>query len=292
MEYKINPQSVRNFTRFVITKDDNDKLKCADDDSTDFLHDLISLDDTGLYTATIKEPLIVDSHGIILDGNIRYFLLGQLKRYNVKVNPVPVNRIDATDDDLFLYQIKSNTGNRISVRERLKAIGEYIDHYTSLNPSIELKALRRSIKEKYGDTTYHYACLYDRYQALPKWLKQESDKLNVNPSISLKFFNNFGDDRKSWGKVVRDAIHTSKNKLAITTKNLENIKALPKSEHLLNDNVDTQDLTEDELKELALSSFKQIQEIVGSVNIDKYECRDWKKFLRVIDEFLYIIENV
>ena len=292
---RINPNSIRNFYDFTIVLD-NDNISCRTVDATNFLYEIIKIEDEKIIFELTNE-IVLNEDKIILDGNIRFYFLSQLRKICEKLNKdlivknLKVKTIKSNNDDIYFYQIKINVGNPITIKQRLEIIKRYINNYQKVN-RVDEKKIRKHIKEKYGNTLYNYACLLNQYENLPIWLKEKGDKLNVAPQVLIEFNRHFGTDKNKWKKLVSNAIQTSKNELKITRKNIENILNQPKSDLMLSEEVEVSILTDEELKEKSLELLEKIKERLPSVTLKNYESKNWKKFLSILDEFLYVIENI
>lgn len=293
---KINPKSVRNFIEYQLSFDGKN-FSCPEERATDFFYSLISFEKEKLIFE-ITDPFIINQNDIILDGNLRFYLKFQLEKikntlpYEVIFKQIPVKKINSSDDEQFLYQVKTNNKNPLSVKQKLEALNNYIKNYVLTDRNASVEEIRKHLKEKYGKQIYHYAFLLNQYNELPAWLKNEGERFNVNPTVLVRFHKTL-ESQSNWNKVIRNSIQTSVSKFRITDKNIDNvINSMPKSQALLSENIDTMELDEEQLREKSLLIFEKIIEKIDSVTLENYECKDWKKFLRLLDEFLYVISNI
>lgn len=169
---------------------------------------------------------------------------------------------------------------------------KYIKYISQENPHLTPRQIRSYIKQRHGNVAYHYALMCDKLETIPKWLREEGVMLGVSPQVLIKFNNELGD-KKDWAKVKRIALHDAKNKYKITVKHVDDVKNNSvKSELLRVNNIDVAMLDDDEIKELCEKSLDNIKLKIPKFNIDNYDCTNWKKFLTLLDQLLYIIENV
>lgn len=278
-KYKINPESVRNFSDFTIFKNQYDTLQCRTRIATDFLYELLDIDKK---VFEIKDKLIANDTGIIIDGNLRYFFLSQIIHYDdYKILDIDV---EIRNDDPYLYQLKNPKVN-LSLREKIQAL----DNYRKNNEG----DIEETIETELGNKYRRYLKYLDDYQALPEWLKLEGDAFNVSLITLLNFNRQKYNSMNDWKSIKKIALKDSINHFVISSKHVKSYQeAKVALEEIWKKNQDIEDIDNE-----IINTLSQLKEFFINFNPDEWYgtykeiCQDHQRFLEFSEKFLYILKS-